>query len=73
MAANSGATSCMTIAAVASLAKSRDKVAVANQDQPAAAGRDFLHVRDRFFEHPIIGGNDEHRHVLVDQRDRPMF
>jgi len=51
--------------AVASLAKSRAELAAANQNQPAAAGRDFLHIRDAFSSStPSFGGNDNHRHVL---------
>ena len=46
---------------------------IANQDQSSAASGDFLHVRDRFFAHGVIGSDDDHRHVLVDERDRPMF
>jgi len=30
------------------------ELAAANQNQPAAAGRDFLHIRDRFFKHPSL-------------------
>ena len=46
---------------------------IGDQDDPAAARRDLLHVGHRLLEHAIVRRDHDHRHVLVDQRDRPVL
>ena len=46
---------------------------IGDQDDLAAACGNLLHVRDRLLEHAIVRRNHDHRHGLVDERDRPML
>ena len=49
------------------------RVPFADQDDPAAARRDLLHVGHGLLEHRVAGRDDDDRHVRVDQRDRPVL
>ena len=46
---------------------------IGNQDDLTAARRDLLQIGDRLFEEIVLGRDDDDRHVLVDQRDRPVL
>ena len=46
---------------------------VGDQDDLAAARRHLLHVRDGLLENAVVRRDDDDRHVLVDQRDRPVL
>ena len=46
---------------------------VGDQDDLAAARRHFLHVGQRLFDQLVRWRDDDHRHRLVDQRDRAML
>ena len=46
---------------------------VRNQDDAPAARRGFLQIGGGFFEEPVAGREHDHRHGLVDQRDRAML
>src|SRR5215831_17283177 len=46
---------------------------VAQENDPAVAGGDLLHVGHGLFEHAIIGRDDDHRHRFVDQRNRAVL
>jgi hypothetical protein len=64
----------MTIVAmVGTMPHSAAPLGIGDQDDAAAARRDFLHVRDGLLEQPVIGRDDDDRHVLVDQRDRAVL
>src|SRR6202044_580451 len=42
-------------------------------EQPAASGAYFLQVRFELLEHLVVGRDRNHRHVLVDQRQRAVL
>src|SRR5690606_40167228 len=46
---------------------------VSNQNAPPAACRNFLHIGDSLVEDPVMRGNDNDWHFLVNQRDGAMF
>jgi hypothetical protein len=46
---------------------------IGDEDDPAAARCDLLHVRHGLFEEAVMRRDDDDRHVLVDQRDRAML
>ena len=46
---------------------------VADQHDLAAARADLLHVADGLLEQRPGRGEDDHRHLVVDQRDRPVL
>ena len=48
-------------------------LAIGHQDDVAAARRDFLHVGDGLLEYLIERRDHDDRHVLVDQRNRPVL
>ena len=43
------------------------------RDDRAAARLRFLDVADHLLEHVIVGGDRDDRHLLVDERDRPVL
>ena len=43
------------------------------RDHAAAARLHLLHVRHDLVEHRVVRRDEHHRHVLVDQRDRPVL
>ena len=50
----------------AALARLGQPLGIADQDDLAAAGADFLHVADGLLEQRPRRGDDDHRHQLVD-------
>src|SRR5262245_43165600 len=48
-------------------------VQVGRQASAAAPRRHFLHIRHGLVEHAIVRRDYDHRHLLVDQRDRPVL
>src|SRR2546429_8721472 len=42
---------------------------IAQQNDFSVAGRDLLHVGYGFFEHAVIGRDDDDRHFFIDQRN----
>src|SRR3546814_9587624 len=50
-----------------------ETLGVRDEDDLAAARHHLLHVADRLFEQRAAGGEDDHRHRLVDQRDRAVL
>ena len=57
----------------AALAGLGDALGVGDQDDLAAARADFLHVADGLLEQRARRREDDHRHSLVDQRDRAVL
>ena len=47
--------------------------AVVERDDRAAARLGLLDVADHLLEHVIVRRDRDHRHLLVDQRDRPVL
>ena len=48
-------------------------VGVGEDVQLAAAGAHFLQVGLEFFDQRVVGGDGDHRHVAVDQRQRTVL
>ena len=44
-----------------------------DRDHPAAPRLHLFHVRHDLLVHGVLGGDEHHRHEVVDQRDRPML
>ena len=50
-----------------------EALVVGHQHDLAAARRDFLHVGDGLLVEIVARSDDDHRHILVDERDRPVL